>query len=190
LKFLFKVFRIFNLFWIIFCALMVEMTLNKNNMWQTLAQNSSIIQYPSQLLPLLVGGLSFIRVLWLIYVEGRDRVKVEKDSNQARFNRHETMTKPSLGNAYGLGLNFFKILSPAKQPREAVIFEAEPSLPPPLKPWHHRYLVALLPWLSAFEAWKLTDKHDAEVDPERSAPMGASESFPQDLKVEPSSEIR
>jgi hypothetical protein len=169
---------------------MVEMTLNKNNMWQTLAQNSSIIQYPSQLLPLLVGGLSFIRVLWLIYVEGRDRVKVEKDSNQARFNRHETMTKPSLGNAYGLGLNFFKILSPAKQPREAVIFEAESSLPQPLKPRHHRYLVALLPWLSAFEAWKLTDKHDAEVDPERSAPMGTSESFPQDLKVEPSSEIR
>jgi hypothetical protein len=51
-------------------------------------------------------------------------------------------------------------------------------------------LVALLPWLSAFESWKLTDRHDAEVDPERSVPTAASESFPQDLKVEPSSEIR
>jgi hypothetical protein len=169
---------------------MVEMTLNKNNMWQTLAQNSTIIQYPSQLLPLLVGGLSFIRVLWLIYVEGRDRVKEEKDNNQRRFNRHETMTKPSMRNAYGLGLNFFKILSPAKRPREAVIFEAEPSFPQPLKPWHHRYLVALLPWLSAFESWKLTDKNDAEVDAERAARTGARESFPQDLKVEPTSEIR
>ena len=77
LKLLFKIFRVFNLFWILFCLLMVEMTLNKNHMRRTIAQDGGI-RFPSQLLPLLIGGLSFIRVLWLIYAEGRDRVDDER----------------------------------------------------------------------------------------------------------------
>jgi hypothetical protein len=188
LKFLFKMFRVFNLFWIIFCALMVEMTLNKNNMLQMLAQHSQI-QYPAQLLPLLIGGLSFIRVLWLIYAEGRDRVKEQKTSNQERFNRHETMTKPSLRNGYGLGREFWKILSPAKRPSDAPIFEVEPVLSAMLRPWHHRYLVALLPWLSTFDSWRLSERNDGSVDVEREARGEVREAFLSDRKVEAENEV-
>jgi hypothetical protein len=181
LKFLFKMFRVLNLFWIIFCAIMVEMTLTKNNMLQMLAQHSQI-QYPAQLLPLLIGGLSFIRVLWLIYAEGRDRVKVEKTSNQERFNRHETMTKPTLRNGYGLGREFWKILSPANRPRDAPIFEVEPVLPAMLRPWHHRYLVALFPWLSAFESWRLSGPNGGSSDVEGEATGEVREGFLTDRK--------
>ncbi|KAE9382067.1 hypothetical protein N431DRAFT_552018 [Stipitochalara longipes BDJ] len=185
LKFLYHVFRIYNLFWIIFCALMVEMTLNKNNMLQTLAQHGNI-QYPSQLLPLLIGTLSFIRVMWLIYREGRDRVREATDDSNERFRRHETMTKPSLRNGYGLHLAFLKILSPSRQPHNVPIFELEPETPPSvLRPWYQRYLVALFPWLSTFESWKLGGRTH-EPDIERSAPAERENNFPQDVKIEPS----
>ena len=186
LKFLFRIFRIFNLFWIIFCALMVEMTLNKNNMLQTLAQHGNI-QYPAQLLPLLIGTLSFIRVMWLIYREGKDRVKEATYESNERFQRHETMTKPTLWNGYGLHRAFLKILSPSRKPRNVPIFEMQPETPPlMLRPWHHRYLVALFPWLSTFESWKLGDGNN-ELDVERSTAGEVGENFPQDVKIEPSS---
>lgn len=168
--------------------LMVEMTLNKNNMLQTLSKYGHI-QYPAQLLPLLIGGLSFIRVLWLIYAEGRDRVKEASHTNKARFERHETITKPSFRNAYGLGFDFLKILSPSKQPRDAPVFEEEPNLPPVLKPWHHRYLVSLFPWLATFESWKLTETNSGEVDVEQSIPSEMGKNFQGDIKVEQEASI-
>jgi hypothetical protein len=182
---LYNVFRWYNLFWIVFCMLMVEMTLNKNNMLQALAKNGHI-QYPAQLLPLLVGGLSFIRVLWLIYAEGRDRVKEASSDNKGRFERHETMTKPSWRNAYGLGHDILKILSPSRKPHDAPVFEEQPPLPYLLRPWHHRYLVALFPWLGSFESWKLTER-TGEVDVEQSTPSETGKNFQAEVKVEPSS---
>lgn len=163
---------------------MVEMTLNKNHMRRTIAQDGGI-RFPSQLLPLLIGGLSFIRILWLIYAEYRDRVKEASDSNNARFQRQETMTKPSLRNGYGLGLAFLKILSPARQPRDAPIFELEQeNLPTLLRPGHHRYLVALLPWLSTFNSWKLAGRADGSLDIERPVPSGVGKHFEEETKAE------
>jgi len=164
---------------------MVEMTLNKNNMLQTLAQHGGI-QYPAQLLPLLIGTLSFIRVMWLIYREGRERVQEATDEGNERFQRHETMTKPTLWNGYGLHRAFLKILSPSRKPRNVPIFELQPETPPSmLRPWYHRYLVALFPWLSTFESWKLGIGTN-ELDLERSAPEDTGNNFPQDVKIEPS----
>jgi hypothetical protein len=189
LKLLFKIFRVFNLFWILFCLLMVEMTLNKNHMRRTIAQDGGI-RFPSQLLPLLIGGLSFIRVLWLIYAEGRDRVKEASKNNNERFARHETMTKPSLRNGYGLGLAFLKILSPSRQPRDVPIFALEEeSLPAFLGPWHHRYLVALLPWLSTFKSWKMGEQNDASLDIERASPTDVGKNFGEEVKVDASVNI-
>jgi hypothetical protein len=170
----------------IFCLLMVEMTLNKNHMRRTIAQDAGI-QFPSQLLPLLIGGLSFIRVLWLIYAEGRDRVKDASDFNNERFERKETMTKPSLWNGYGLGLAFLNILSPSRQPRNAPIFALdEDNLPAILRPWHHRYLVALLPWLSTFDSWKMADRSDASLDTEQQPSSDAGRKFEQEVRVDAS----
>jgi hypothetical protein len=158
---------------------MVEKTLGKNNMLGTLSQYSHIV-YPSQLLPLLVGALSFLRVLWLIYAEGKERVKEASDTGHARFERRETGTKPSLRNGYGLGLNFFKIFLPSGRPRNDPVFELEqPLLPPLFRPWHHRYLVALFPWLSTFKFWRLAEGNGGSLDIERSTP---SDMNPSDMK--------
>jgi hypothetical protein len=51
---------------------MIEMTLTDNHMLGVLAQNGSQIASPAQLLPLLIGALSFLRVLWLIFREWRE----------------------------------------------------------------------------------------------------------------------
>jgi hypothetical protein len=162
---------------------MVEMTLNKNHMRRTLAQSGGI-QYPAQLLPLIIGGLSFTRVLWLVYAEGRGRVKEASNNNNERFERHEITTKPSLRNGYGLGLSILNILSSSWKSRDAPVFEMEQeSLPTLIRPWHHRYLVALFPWLSTFESWKLAEE-DNELDVERPTPSEMGKNFPQDIKVE------
>jgi hypothetical protein len=184
---LFNILRIFNIFWIIFCAVMIEMTLNYNHMLQVLEQYGHI-GTPSQLLPLLVGTLSFVRVLWLIYAEGKERVKEASDTGHARFERRETETNPSLRNGYGLGLKFLKIFSPSARPHDAPVFELEePALPPLLRPWHHRYLVALFPWLSTFRFWRLAEKNNgASVDIERSTPSDMKTEFPEDRKEVPS----
>jgi hypothetical protein len=186
LKFLFNILRIFNIFWIIFCAVMIEMTLNYNHMLQALEQYGHI-GVPAQLLPLLVGTLSFARVLWLIYAEGKKRAKEASDNGQARFERRETETKPSLHNGYGLGFNFLKIFSPSARPRDAPIFELDaPALPPLLRPWHHRYLVALFPWLSTFRFWRLAERNNgSSVDIERSTPSDMKTEFPEDRKEVP-----
>jgi hypothetical protein len=138
------------------------------------------------LLPLLIGGLSFIRVLWLIYAKGRDRVKEASKNNNERFERRETITKPSLRNGYGLGLAFLKILSPFTQPHDVPIFALEEeSLPA----WHHRYLVALLPWLSMFDSWKMKQRNDASLDTEWASPTDAGKKFGEKGKVDASSNI-
>lgn len=193
LKFLFNFFRVFNLFWMIFCAIMVEMTLTKNHIIMTLSttlsQNHSISN-PAQLLPLLVGALSFLRVLWLIYTEGKKRVKEASNTGHARFERCETGTKPSLRNGYGLGLDFLKIFLPSTRPRDTPIFEFEqPILPPSLRrirPWHHRYLVALFPWLSTFRFWRLAEGNNGSLDIERPTPSDMQKDFPGDGKEVPS----
>src|ERR1700745_640711 len=72
LKWMFAFFRLFNIVWIIFCAIMIELTLNENRMLSVLAKNGGIGN-PAQLLPLLVGVLSLVRILFLIYVDRRKK---------------------------------------------------------------------------------------------------------------------
>src|ERR1700712_2440510 len=97
LEILFNILRVFNLVWIVFCAGIVEMTLNENKMIDTLAQNGNIA-YPAQLLPLLIGVLSFARVLWFIYdewSEKRKHVGAPQASNpDPQDGRNEHMSVP------------------------------------------------------------------------------------------------
>lgn len=184
LKFLFNLFRIFNLFWIVFCASMIEMTLNENNMLETLAQHGDIA-YPAQLIPLIVGALSFVRVLWLIYAEWKEAD--EKKSRRSNNDEPSKKTKrhPSLSNAYRFSFDIIKrIFSSSAQPEpETPTFEDEhPDMPDILRPWHHRYAVALLPWLSTFNAWKLAEGDNPSPDLEQSTFLGSKDGFKEDSK--------
>jgi hypothetical protein len=183
LKILFTINRVFNLFWIIFCASMIEMTLNKNHMLKTLAQNGNI-GYPSQLLPLIVGALSFLRVIWLIYDEWKKHRREASRTSDTRFEAaRQTTKKPSLYNYYGFSLNIIKIFSPSTRLDTTPAFEFEhPNLPCTLRPWHQRYAVALLPWLSTFDFWRIADECHPSPDIERSRRSETGKGFEEDSK--------
>ena len=61
----------FNIFWIIFTIICVELTLNYNHVQGVLAQSG--MASAGQLLPLLIGVFSTTRLAWIIYREGRSR---------------------------------------------------------------------------------------------------------------------
>ena len=156
LKFIYNVQRIFNLFWMIFCAVIVEMTLIKNNMRQALAQYGHITT-PAQLLPLLIGTLSFIRILWLI---SREHGKAIQNTLRAEAEMAEHEAPKFLQRVHlAFKTTIRKIISPLSVSSDiagsTVHRERSPSnTPHRFHPLHHRYLVAWLPWLSVFKFWK------------------------------------
>lgn len=116
------------------------MTLNKNYMLNTLASYGEIA-YPAQLVPLIVGILSLVRVLWLIYCEWKNSPR-------------DGTTR----NAWCTYQYFLDILwCPSKLDDTASGESAGPNTPYTLRPWHHRYLVAYLPWLSMLSFWKMAN---------------------------------
>lgn len=193
LKFLFILNRVWNLVWTIFCTLLVELTLSGNHMTGVLAKNGNIA-YPAQLLPLIVGALSFIRVLWLINAnvsaERKKRQRAAKEATRCLAGDEceaegweqptpvpTTPTTPrpglnkriSTASSFGLGIKHF--FSPnlgdsglTHSPSEDTV--DEDTRPHRMRPFHHRYLVAWLPWLSLFEFWHKHMPKDCEVPPE------------------------
>lgn len=67
-------FRGFNITWIGFCILTIELTLKENHM-QGVMSTSNSVGLPSQLIPMLIGLFSFCRVLWLIFRDFRQAWK-------------------------------------------------------------------------------------------------------------------
>ena len=131
------------------------MTLNYNNMLQTIAQFSHVLN-PAQLLPLLIGTLSFVRTLWLIFQEhGKSiknvlRAEAEMAENEAPKLLH------NIHRAFEIIIR--KIISPLSVSSDTVSTvqreQSHSNTPHRVKPLHHRYLVAWLPWLSVFKFWK------------------------------------
>lgn len=155
LKFMYNVQRIFNLVWIIFCANIVEMTLNYNHMLGTLAQNSRITT-PAQLLPFLVGTLSFVRTLWLIF---KEHGKTVANILRADAEMAENEAPKFLHIVYlAFDVTIRRIISPLSVSSDATSTarreRSPPDTPHRYHPWHRRYLVAWLPWLSVFKFWK------------------------------------
>jgi len=143
--------RTFNIFWIVFCAVQIELTLVYNNVQQALVAHANI-SAPAQLLPLLVGTLSFARTLWLIiYEHGNsilDTLRTEADGMEPKSHAENIRR--------GFHLTIQRFISPLSgEPlplhREASVVSHTPFH---LRPWHERYLVAYLPWLAIFGFWK------------------------------------
>jgi hypothetical protein len=150
LKLLFRVFRVFNLVWIVLCAVFIEMTLNENHMLQTVAKYGHIA-FPAQLLPLLVGVLSFLRVLWLImmdWVELGDEKAANEDPDHPVHPHRSAYAKTLRG-----GLRLLPPWTNAKRGRPPVPTKPEDNIDRH-KPIHYRILVGYLPWLSVFPFWR------------------------------------
>ena len=129
---------------------MIEFTLIKNNVLNALAQNGGIIN-PSQLLPLLIGATSFLRVLWLMHEDWKEGHK-EEGSN-VHYGPLGTSKSPA--NRFRFG----GIFSPTMSRSNTGTAEADHL--PIKRPWHHRYMVSWLPWLSTFDFWMKPRVHEA-----------------------------
>jgi hypothetical protein len=152
---MYNVQRIFNLVWIIICANIVEMTLNYNNMLDTLGTHGHI-NSPAQLLPLLVGSLSFLRTLWLIFQEHGKTVMDILRAEAEMAEKEAPKFLRSIPRVFDITVR--RIISPlsvSSDTASAVHHERSHShTPHHFRPLHHRYIVAWMPWLSVFKFWK------------------------------------
>jgi hypothetical protein len=161
---------------------MVELTLNWNHVTQVLGPNGNLT-YPAQLLPLMIGALSFLRICWLLFkrwqfpeqqdcCEEKNQVAPQRTGMCSRGAPFDIDTpQVGLGGLGGLGL----LSSPSahahhKGPTNAVVGQQEEYNTRMVRHRNpvKRYLVAYLPWLSQFEFWKTPPKGHGNHPPHSS----------------------
>jgi hypothetical protein len=131
---------------------MVELTLNWNHVTQVLGPNGNIT-YPAQLLPLMIGALSFLRICWVLFKRWQFPEQDCCDESQVGqqrtgMSRRAPFTTPQVG----LGL-----LSPPSahlKDTYTIVGQEYNTSMIRNKSSVKRYLVAYLPWVSQFDFWK------------------------------------
>lgn len=173
----------FNLFWIVFSIICIEFTLRLNRIRNVTSLGD---MSPGQLIPLLIGVASLLRVSYVIF------------RNKIGWTRDEEETTPSAegdSNMKGLGLAMTNTNSAYSPPRKNPPSEHETiaNLPPrraigPFRPRRHllhRFLLVWLPWfglLSFFRhpidavpvysrAGRRVAKHDLDIGSEEMRPL-------------------
>lgn len=133
-----------NLIWIIYSAVLVEVTLNFNNITGVLGGRNgggTTLHLPGQLLPLLIGTFGMVRTLYLLYAALRSA-----DDENPSLPASTTPTRARTLRARNVLLAF----SPAMD-RDARSKRYDPNEDGELERnmrWPVRYLVAWLPWLT------------------------------------------
>lgn len=145
---------------------MVEVTLNKNKITGVLGSsiNEGGIAYPAQLLPMLIGALSLVRILFLLYRQW-SRSKEAKEGNARKEFATKLGTSPQSPQVSryttGGGLGLHTTLSPTEHSfSPSAVSEGTTVVSPGQdhsssfdRPRYLRYLVAWLPWLSVYDLW-------------------------------------
>lgn len=121
--------------------LMVELTLNYNHVTDVISISSSNIATPSQLLPLLVGILGLVRVLYIMYRETQLEYEIKKAKAEAI----------AAGKGDDELEEVEKQILLMRTKSDYVIEEDDELLKIGMT---KRYVVALLPWLSMTGLWK------------------------------------
>ncbi|KIX96937.1 uncharacterized protein Z520_07051 [Fonsecaea multimorphosa CBS 102226] len=150
----------FNLFWIVFAILNIEFTLNLNHMGNVLGSSAAV--GAGQLIPLAIGMISLVRVLYMLAKTHISWLRNKDDDNYCA---------PSGGEGAETavdGLGFRPYSPPLKpdNPEDPNQFAALATMdrPPTLpvlssarvrrqqkRSLAHRILLAWLPWLNLFE---------------------------------------
>ena len=176
----------FNLFWIVFSMICIEFTLNLNHVRNVISLSD---MSPGQLIPLLIGVASLLRVSYVIF------------RNKMGWTRDKEETTPSaegdsnMKYMKGLGPTMTNTNSTYSPPRKNALSEPETiaNLPPrraigPFRPRRrllHRFLLAWLPWLGLFSffrhpidavpvysgAGRRVAKHDLDIGSKEMRPL-------------------
>ncbi|KXJ85747.1 hypothetical protein Micbo1qcDRAFT_209695 [Microdochium bolleyi] len=172
---IFIVLRVANLVWLLFSAIMIEFTLNANHIHSVLGkQSDNPLQLPGQLLPFLVGFMSFLRTCYALYIErwvDRDEPPVQllplEDAdlaivapvgNSSTIARHRTAKRAGGAGQYshvGRGGGDQGRVEPGVIRSVSSYDKAQLD-----RARWKRYLVAWLPWLSLMQRY---DKELMEV---------------------------
>ena len=132
-----------NLVWIIFCMLMVEFTINWNDVTGVVGEQG--VGGPGQILPMIIGIFSFVRILWLMFEEWRapdDDCCDEDDPVAEPVPVFEEIKPSEIPNPPPFARQTSETARVTAQVED--MFRRQPQV---------RYLVAWLPWLSQFEFW-------------------------------------
>lgn len=156
LDFLFKLHRIYNLIWIGFSITQVELTIKWNHVINVIGPNGNL-SYPAQLLPLLIGALSFVRIWWLMFKQWRDGPEGCCDENEAGGEKAGLGPGAAAAPDAGLGIMPSSPAYPNATNAAGGGFDGASMVAN--KRFLTRYLVAYLPWLSQFEFWKNPKRH-------------------------------
>lgn len=158
LDILFKINCVFNLIWIAISAAKVELAVTWNYVRDVIGPNGNI-DYPAQLLPMLIGALGFIRILWLMFK--RWRWPEDESNEEEEVQQKSAMPPGAPPGTPGVGLG---LLSPQTPFSDAPTANDETDYDDSVtqgRSFATRYLVAYLPWLSQFEFWKNPKGHQS-----------------------------
>jgi len=131
-----KVLLFGNLFWLIFSALTVELTLNFNH--ANLVLGGQSLSLPSQLLPFLVGLFGFIRTSYVFVQKKWINISPAETLPTSRNVGSDVLrADPAPGGRRRFGPRVLSNISELGRRQQ--------------RSWPIRYLVAWLPWLSLLD---------------------------------------
>lgn len=171
LRLIFQALRAFNFFWMAWSMITVEFVLNYNHVDSVLGPGGRIY-FPSQLIPMIIGAFSFVRLVYLKFEKIRYN-EAEPTATVAREPTIEGSPQPK-----PKGKDLVRLFAPPKGvPRTASDFEPPKDTDIDRRVQHDptwlRYLVAYLPWLSLLPRWTGRDEVSRSPrDPEKQNDKG------------------
>jgi hypothetical protein len=142
--------RVLNFAWLVYSILLIEFTLNFNNVTAVLGgPHNNELHLPGQILPLLIGAFGFVRICYLVLENWRSPSDVEP----SLATRPMTVQEARTLHAKDLTLAF----SPAMKREETMRGERDYGEVDELERGRRtpvRYLVTWLPWLSLLDYFR------------------------------------
>lgn len=184
LKWIFYVLRMGNLFWIIFSIIMVEKTLNYNHIESVLGRNGRIF-FPAQLLPMVIGLCSLLRILYIRFEKWRSPEDIKPSLG-------DRPTTPTRAATVPRGKGWLRAFAPRTEIEgtsskvKDTLEDGDMDVDMIHQPAWWRYLVAWLPWLHAASSWFKQERREhvenigtatkkEDLEPGRSERTGSSQ---------------
>jgi len=165
LRFLSSFWKWWSLIWLIFSAMLAEFTLNFNHIQAVLGgPNDNELHLPAQLLPLLIGAFSFLRILWLTVTAYRE----PGDANPSIVDEDHMVHK---ARTLRMGLSYLQLFSPALAVDARKEAPYHPDTMDPLQKRRStvvRYFIGVMPWFSLLKVFRnQDDDNEADVGKKR-----------------------
>ena len=148
---LWRILSLFNLFWIVFAIVFVELTLRDNHIRAVLFKREGDLLTPSQLLPMIIGISSFGRSVYYAYEYFRadkGHIRPSLGFDVSTYSGGPVSRPTSIG---GTIKSWLRLLSQPNPGEEKKIDDVQ-AVHDGWSTWQ-RILIAWLPWISVLSFW-------------------------------------